>query len=307
MHPCALALVSRVVVVLLALLLPRVSQAEPSSWRHVVLSELPPGQVAEIRIAVGVPTLVRFESELDPAGTWLQEQGLSPFESLDASGRLLLLHPAAGAWLWPRLHLQVRRADGTSLALVLVLSPPSLADVQVDVFLHPFSPGALRASLEKVSAAHETLKLQYARSEMELARYRDDEFNPDVALAVLLLDDEASSSLLMGKPLKVETSDVQALVWFVRLAGRSAYVFLVTNRHRTQNWTLLRGEILHGKTREPLPVIARARPSILPPGATGRAVLVTRTPPSSRRAFYSVALQGPDGPAWQLCYSGVEL
>ncbi|WP_169800620.1 DUF2381 family protein [Archangium gephyra] len=279
----------------------------PPQWRPIVLSELPPGHMAELRISAGVPIVVRFESELDPAGTQLQEQGSSPFESLDVSGRLLLLHPSSSAWLWPRMHLQVRRMDGTSLTLVLVPGPPALADVQVDVFLHPFSPGALRAALEKVSAEHETLKLRYARSEMELARYREDEFNPDVALAVLLLDDEASSHLLKGKPLKVENSDVHALVWFIRLAGRSAYVFLVTNRHRTQDWTLLRGEILHGETREPLPVIARARPSILPPGATGRAVLVTRTPPSSRGDFYSIALRGPDGPEWQLCYSGVQL
>jgi hypothetical protein len=292
---------------LLALLLPRVTQAEPTSWRHVVLSELPPGHMAEIRIAADVPTLVRFESELDPAGTRLQEQGPSPLESLDVSGRLLLLHPSAGAWLWPRLLLQVRRMDGTGLTLVLVPSPPARADAQVDVFLHPFSPGALRAALEKVSAEHEALKFRYARTEAELARYRDDEFNPDVALAVLLLDDEASSSLLKEKPLKVETPDVRALIWFVRFAGRSAYVFLVTNRHRTVDWTLQRGEILHARTREPLPVIARARPSILPPGATGRAVLVTRTPPASSKERYSVALQGPDGPEWQLCYSGVEL
>jgi hypothetical protein len=197
MHPCALTLVSRVVVVLLALLLPRVTRAEPSSWRQVVLSELPPGHMAEIRIAAGAPMVVRFESELDPVGTRLQEEGPSPFESLDVSGRLLLLHPSASAWLWPRLHLQVRRTDGTSLTLVLVPSPPARADGQVDVFLHPFSSGALRAALEKVSAEHETLKLQYARSEIELERYRDDEFNPDVALAVLLLDDEASSYLAL--------------------------------------------------------------------------------------------------------------
>jgi hypothetical protein len=307
MNPCALSLVSRVVVMLLALLLPRVTRAEPSSWRHVVLSELPSGHMAELRIAAGVPMVVRFESELDPAGTRLQEEGSSPLESLAVSGRLLLLHPSASAWLWPRLHIQVRRTDGTSLTLVLVPSPPARADVQVDVFLHPFSPGALRAALEKLSAEHEALKLQYAQSQAELARYRDEEFNPDVALAMLLLDDEASSSLLKGQGAKVETEDVRALVWFVRLAGRSAYVFLVTNRHRTVNWTLQRGEILHGEIREPLPVFARARPSILPPGATGRAVLVTRTPRSSSKELYAVKLQGPDGPEWQLCYSGVGL
>ena len=109
---------------LLALLLPRVTQADPSSWRPIVLSELPPGHMAELRISAGVPMLVRFESELDPAGTRLREAGPSPFESLDVSGRLLLLHPSASAWLWPRMHLQVRRMDGTNLTLVLVSSPP---------------------------------------------------------------------------------------------------------------------------------------------------------------------------------------
>ncbi|MFY0527388.1 DUF2381 family protein [Archangium gephyra] len=292
---------------LLPLLLPCVTQAEPTSWRHVVLSELPPGHLAEIRIAADVPTLVRFESELDPAGTRLQEQGPSLFESLDVSGRLLLLHPSAGAWLWPRLHLQVRRMDGTSLTFVLVPSPPALADAQVDVFLHPFSPGALRAALEKVSAEHEALKLRYARSAVELARYRDDEFNPDVALAVLLLDDEASSSLLKEKPLEVSNTELRALLWFVRLAGRSAYVFLVTNRHRTVNWTPDGAGILHGPAREPLPVIVRARPSILPPGGSGRVVLVTRTPPSADKERYDVQILGPEGPNWQLCYSGAKL
>ncbi|WPB77416.1 DUF2381 family protein [Archangium violaceum] len=307
MHARASVLVSRVVVVLLALLLPHVTQAEPSSWRHVMLSELPPGHMAEIWVAADVPTLVRFESELDPAGTRLQEQDSSPFESLDVSGRLLLLHPSASAWLLPRMHLQVRRMDGTSLTLVLVPGPPALADVQVDVFLHPFSPGALRAALEKVSAEHESLKLRYASSQAELARYRDDEFNVDVAIAVLLLDDEASSYLVKDNVLEVKNADVRARAWFVRLAGRSAYVFLVMNRHRTENWTLGQGLILNDRTRESLPVIVRARPSIIPPGGSGRVVLVTRTPPSAGKARYEVQLQGPGGPRWQLCYYGAEL
>ncbi|WP_160174388.1 DUF2381 family protein [Archangium violaceum] len=292
---------------LLALLLPHVTQADPSSWRPIVLSELPPGHMAEIRVAADVPTLVRFESELDPAGTRLQEQNSSPFESLDVSGRLLLLHPSASAWLLPRMHLQVRRMDGTSLILVLVPSPPALADAQVDVFLHPFSPGALRAALERVGAEHEALKLQYASSQAELARYRDDEFNADVAIAVLLLDDEASSHLVKDNVLEVKNADVRASAWFVRLAGRSAYVFLVMNRHRTENWTLGQGLILNDRTRESLPVIVRARPSIIPPGGSGRVVLVTRTPPSAGKARYEVQLQGPDGPRWQLCYYGAEL
>ncbi|HEX5751252.1 MAG TPA: DUF2381 family protein [Archangium sp.] len=306
MHPRALAL-SNAAVVLLALLLPRVTLAEPSPWRPIVLSELPPGHMAELRISAGVPIVVRFESELDPAGTRLREKGPSPFESLDVSGRLLLLHPSASAWLWPRMHLQVRRMDGTGLTLVLVPSPPALADVQVDVFLHPFSPGALRVALEKVSAEHEALKLQYASSQDELARYRDDEFNVDVAIAVLLLDDEASSHLVKDKALEVKNADVRALAWFVRLAGRSAYVFFVMNRHRTESWTLGQGAILNDRTRESLPVIVRARPSVIPPGGSGRVVLVTRTPPSASKARYEVQLQGPGDPRWQLCYYGAQL
>lgn len=306
MHPCAPALVSRVVLSL-AFLLPCVTQAEPTSRRHVVLSEFPAGQMAEIRIAADVPTMVCFESELDPAGTRLLEPGSSPFESLDVSGRVLLLHPSVGAWLWPRMTLQVRLVDGTSLTLVLVPSPPALADVQVDVFLHPFTPGALRAALEKVRAEYQALQFEHARSQAELARYRDDEFNPDVAIAVLLLDDEASRHLLKEKPLEVETVTIAARAWFVRLAGRSAYVFLVTNRHRTVNWTLMDAAILQDSTREPLPVVVRVRPTIIPPGASGRVVIVTRTPASANKEVYVVRLQGPEGPNGLLCYSGARL
>jgi uncharacterized protein (TIGR02268 family) len=306
MYPCASPLLSGVVL-LLALLQPGVTQAESASRRHVVISELPPGDLAEIRIAADVPTMVCFESELDPAGTRLQEPGPSPFESLNVSGRVLLLHPSAGAWLWPRMNLQVRLVDGTSLTLVLVPSPPALADVQVDVFLHPFTTGALRVALETVRAEYEALQLEHARAQAELARYRDDEFNPDVAIAVLLLDDEASRYLLKEEPLEVQSVDVAALAWFVRLAGRSAYVFLVTNRHRTVSWTLRDAAILRDSTREPLPVIVRARPSVIPPGASGRVVIVTRTPPSAHKEVYAVRLQGPEGPDWQLCYSGAKL
>jgi hypothetical protein len=211
--------------------------------------------------------------------------------------------------LWPRLMLQVRLANGTLLAFVLVPGPPALADVQVDVFLHPATLGALRATLERVRAEHEALKLEHARARAELARYRDDEFNPDVALTVLLLDDEASQHLLReaGVPLKVSNPDVEARSWFVRLAGRSVYVFRVTNRHRTKDWTLTQGTILEEKTREPLPVLVRARPSIIPPGGSGRVVLVTRPPPSARKHSYEVQVQGPEGPSWQLCYNGAEL
>jgi uncharacterized protein (TIGR02268 family) len=307
----AFALVARVLL-LLALVLPRAMHAEPvgaAPRRHVVLSEIPPSQVAEIRFAADVLTVLRFESELDPTGTRLLEQDSALHASLDVSGRLLLLHPSAGAWLWPRLHLQVRLADGTLLAFVLLPSPPAQADVQVDVFLHPATPGALRATLEKVRAEHETLKLEHARSQAELQRYREDEFNPDLAIAVLLLNDEASQALLKGngEPLEVSNPDVEALSWFVRFAGRSVYVFRVTNRHRTKDWTLLQGAILDGRTREPLPVLVRARPSTIPPGGSGRVVLVTRTPPSADKHFYAVQVQGPEGPAWQLCYNGAKL
>jgi uncharacterized protein DUF2381 len=124
---------------------------------------------------------------------------------------------------------------------------------------------------------------------------------------VLLLDDEASRYLLKEKPLEVESVDIAARAWFVRLAGRSAYVFLVTNRHRTVSWTLRDAAILRDSTREPLPIVVRARPSIIPPGASGRVVLVTRTPASASKEVYAVRLQGPEGSNWLLCYSGARL
>lgn len=311
MYLRALAWVVRVLP-LLALLLPRVVHAEPAMLaprRHVVLSEIPSGQLAEFRVAADVPTLVRFESELDPTGTWFLEQGPVPQEWLDVSGQLLLLKPPVVAWLWPRLRLRVRLVDGTLLAFALVPGPPALADVQVDVFLHPATPGALRATLEKVRAEHEALKLEHARSQAELARYREDEFNPDLAIAVLLLDDEASQHLLReeGEPLEVSNPDVEARSWFMRLAGRSVYVFRVTNRHRTKEWTLTQGAILEERTWEPVPTLVRARPTTIPPGGSGRVVLVTRTPSSAHKHSYAVQVQGPEGPLWQLCYNGAKL
>ncbi len=292
---------------LLVLLLPRVTRAEPTPQRHLVISELPSGREAEIRIAADVPTVVRFESELDPAGTRLQAQGPSPFEWLVVSGRLLLLHPPTSTWLWPRLPLRVRLADGTSLSFALVPSPPALADVQVDVFLHPATPGALRVTLEKVSAEYEALKLEHARSQAELERYRDDEFNPDVSIAVLLLDDEASRYLVRGSPVLAGSEDVLAQAWCVRLAGRSACVILVTNRHRKKSWTLKQLLLLNSRTQELLPVVVRARPSTIPPGGSGRVVLVTRTPSSADKDLYSFHLVAPDGPEWQIRYLDMKL
>jgi uncharacterized protein (TIGR02268 family) len=311
MYLRAFAWVARVLA-LLTLLLPRVMHAEPvmpAPRRHVVLSEIPSGQLAEFRVAADVPTVVRFESELDPTGTRFLEQGPAPQEWLDVSGQLLLLKPPVGAWLWPRLRLQVRLVDGTLLAFVLVPGPPALSDVQVDVFLHPATPGALRATLEKVRAEHEALKLEHARSQAELARYRDDEFNPDLAIAALLLDDEASQHLLTPSDefTEVFSRDARARGWRVRLAGRSAFVFLVTNRHPTKDWTVRQAAIFDDGTWESLPITVRARPSTLPPGGSGRVVLVTRTPPSAHKHRYRVQVQGPEGPIWQLCYNGVEL
>jgi hypothetical protein len=312
MYVRTFAQVARVLALLALLLLPRVMHAEPvmlAPRRHVVLSEIPSGQLAEFRVAADVPTVVRFESELDPTGTRFLEQGSAPREWLDVSGQVLLLKPPMSAWLWPRLRLQVRLADGTLLDFALVPGPPALSDVQVDVFLHPATPGALRAALETVRAEHEALKREHARSQAALARYREDEFNPDVAIAVLLLDDEASRHLLTpsGEFTEVLSWDVRAQGWRVRLAGRSAFVFLVTNRHPTKDWTLRQAAIFDESIWESLPIIVRARPSILPPGGTGRVVLVTRTPPSAHKHRYGVQVQGPEGPIWQLCYNGVEL
>jgi len=298
------------VALLLTLLLPRSLLAAPLELpprRYIVLSELLPGQVPELRIAAGRSTVVRFESELDPAGTRVQARSPSPFESFEVSGRVLLLRPSADAWLWPRTKLDVQLGDGTSLPFVLVPVTPEGADLEVDVFLAVSSPGALRVALAELRAEHEHLLSEYSRQRAELQRYREDEFDPDVAIATLLLDDEASRYLLEYVDGDMSNQDVGAKVWRVHLAGRTAYVVDVKNRHRKEDWTLQQAMLLNERTRESRRFIVRSRPSSISPGGGGRVVLVTRTPPPSHRERYLIRLLAPGGPSWHIFSAPLEL
>jgi uncharacterized protein (TIGR02268 family) len=107
--------------------------------QQLVLAQMPAGSEPELRVAPGIPTVVRFDSELVHAE--VQREGAGHSVSVDVAGHSFLIEAQRELESGERLPLEVVLVQGqtrTRLVFQLV-SHPGEVDARVDVELRPRS------------------------------------------------------------------------------------------------------------------------------------------------------------------------
>ncbi|HZH16460.1 MAG TPA: DUF2381 family protein [Archangium sp.] len=107
--------------------------------QQLVLAQMPAGSEPELRVAPGIPTLVRFDAELVHAE--VKREGAGRSVSVDPAGHSFLIEAQRELDAGEKLPLEVVLAQGqtrTRLVFQLV-SHPGEVDARVDVELRPRS------------------------------------------------------------------------------------------------------------------------------------------------------------------------
>jgi hypothetical protein len=266
--------------------------------RSLILGERP-GQ--NVWVAGAQVTVLRLEEKVNPERTQLR-QGAKDFEPLQFTEWGLLVTPRAGAKPGREYELEMAYEAGT-VVLPLKVSEAYAADAQVEVYRTPSTPGAMQASLSQARTEVASLLWQLAQSEEQLdeahARLQEAEeeaHSVEAALATLLLDDEVAEQLPFFDEKKLRREHEVLILRLYHFAGRTACVVEVRNRHPIQAWRLEAARLTQEGMRQEVPARVRAWPEVLPPGATGRIVLVTRTPPPGNKARFRLRLLASERP-----------
>ncbi|MFE8595984.1 DUF2381 family protein [Archangium violaceum] len=122
--------------------------------QQLVLAQMPAGGEPELRVAPGVPTVVRFDAELVHAE--VKQEGAGSSVSVDVAGHSFLIEAQRELESGERLPLEVVLVQGqtrTRLVFQLV-SHPGAVDARVDVELRPRS-GRSEPGLEAASPRRE--------------------------------------------------------------------------------------------------------------------------------------------------------
>ena len=107
--------------------------------QQLVLAERPAGGELELRVAPGVPTMVRLDADVERAE--LKGEGLGRIVRMDVAVRSLVLEPLRELAPGERLPLEVLLVQGSVRVrlLLLLVAHPTEVDTRVDVELRPRS------------------------------------------------------------------------------------------------------------------------------------------------------------------------
>ena len=268
--------------------------------RSLILGEQP-GQ--RVWVAGAQVTVLRLEEKVDPERTRLR-QGAKDFEPLQFTEWGLLVTPRAGARPGREYELEVAYEAGT-VVLPLKVTEGYAADAQVEVYRTPSTPGAMQASLSQARTQVASLLWQLGKAEEQLdeaharlAEAEEQAHSAEVALATLLLDEEVAEQLPSSDEKKFLGEHEVVILRLYRFAGRTACAVEVRNRHPSQSWRLEAAHLTQEGAKHEVPARIRAWPELLPPGAMGRVVLVTRTPPPGNKARFRLRLLASERPTW---------
>ncbi|MDC0711553.1 DUF2381 family protein [Stigmatella sp. ncwal1] len=241
--------------------------------RRVFLSTQPKDGAAELYVAGGVATLLRLPVAADPVGTRLLGWE-GRFEPLLLGGRSVVLVPLQNLAPEDRFMLLVTLADGRELPFT-VTSSSARVDGQVDIYIDPESPEAVRTVLEE--------KRQEVRSlKAENHRQREEGTSVDHALAALLARNEVAMTPFIEDDkwlLSEEGLDVEVTVFVSKrkkaVNRKAAVVLKVTNKDAVRPWVLQEARLTTWATREQRPFALRTTPSPVAPGESARIAVVT--------------------------------
>ena len=245
--------------------------------RNVYLRGNPKHQATSVYVTGEVVTVLRFQRPCDPARTkMLGWEGR--FEPVECAGKRVLVEPLQNLKPEDRFLLLVTLEDGKELPFTVTAIGKEewkLPDQQVNVFLDPSSPAALRKRLDDTLARERIL---------EEANWRHWEENTaDHALAKLVKKGAINLTQLRARRhwfFKKEGVDMDAT--FLTGEGKAAVLFQLTNRDPSKPWSLAEVRLRTTRPGEKAPILfGEARPFALQkdweelaPGASGTFAVV---------------------------------
>jgi uncharacterized protein (TIGR02268 family) len=238
--------------------------------RNLYLSDDPRDAASRIYVGGRVATVLRFEQDVDPAGTkMLGWEGW--FEPLLVGGPSVLLVPLQKIPPEDRFLLKVTLADGTELPFTVTARESGRVDQQVNVFPDPESPEAVRSRL---SASHRRERVLFEENE----RYRKEEVSIDHALAALLVSGAVKMTPFVHQRtwrLPCEGTLIEVRDFTTRGGGKTALVFHVENQDPGKPWKLMEARLVKASTGAEWPFAMRTDSAQIAPGATGTIAVVT--------------------------------
>ena len=254
--------------------------------RNVYLRGNPKHQATSVYVTGEVVTVLRFQQPCDPARTKLLGWE-GRFEPVDCAGKRVLVEPLQNLKPEDRFLLLVTLEDGKELPFTVTAIAQNKEwdwpDQQVNVFLDPESPAALRKQLDDTQARERRLK------EANERHWREN--TTDHALARLVKKGAINLTQLRARQrwtFKKDRVDLVATVLTDK--AKAAVLVQVTNRDPAKPWSLAEARVLTTRSGERAPILfGEARPFALQkdweelaPGESGTLAIVV-----DRSAFTS--------------------
>jgi uncharacterized protein DUF2381 len=262
------------------------------SVRSVYVRNDPQERAEQLFVTRDVTTVLRFQQPCTEAGTkMLGWEGR--FEPVTCAGKRVLIEPLQALEPEDRFLLVVRLADGTEVPFTISGSSwkeGEWPDQQVNVFLKPDAPDALRKQLEESKERERELWNQ-----LTVESFTGSSENH--TLAALLTQGAVRFTPFVTRKawiFKNEDSNIQASV-LTDGKEKVAVLFRVTNRDPSTPWRLMDARlfVLPPGFQPPLfvgegrPFALRTDKKVIPPGETGFVAVV-----ADKSAFDS-----PQGPS----------
>jgi len=208
-------------------------QERATNVRYLSLSGGPEQEVPSVNVASQVATVLRFEQPLHPDKTrMLGWEGR--FEPPLACGPFALLMPLKEVTAEERFLLLVTLQDGTEVPFT-VKGHDTRVDQQVNVFVSPDSPDALRAR-------HEHALRRMRKYEEENERLRKEQNSVDHAFASLLAINGSAKDTPFRRRVKWRVDSggavVDIFIYSAKKLGKAAVLFHVTNSGLEVPWSL---------------------------------------------------------------------
>jgi hypothetical protein len=215
-----------------------------------------------------VATVLRFEQEVDPAGTKMMGwEGW--FEPLLVGGQSVLLVPLQKIRPEDNFLLKVTLADRTERTFIVTARESGRVDQQIDVFPDPESSDAVRSRL---AASQRRERALFEQNE----RYRQEETSIDHALAALLVRGAVKMTPLRRiNSWRLEGDGLLMEVHAYESPKKRGVVFHVKNQGLETPWKLVEARLFRESTREAWPFALRMDQEELAPGSSGTIAVVT--------------------------------
>lgn len=219
----------------------------------------------------GVGTLLKFPGPVDASRTELLGWE-GRFEPMVIGGPWMVISPLHDLARSDRFLLLVTLKDGSAIPLT-VRQASEQTDGQVNVFMDPRTPEAMRQALEEKTRELEELKAENRRE-------GEHGVSVDHALATLLARNQIKMSPFMLAQtwfFHEDSTDVEVRLFLSRkpeAKGKLGVVFEVTNRDTDRTWQLKEVRLTTLAGRQPKPFAIRAVGSAIAPGERGQVAVV---------------------------------